>query len=939
MRTITWLYLGSVFATAAILAVPALADYQSITSNMHLATLAVLIVLATLAQMFKAEGPNHAAFYATTVFLFAGVLLVPPAGIVLLAVVPHCIEWAITLLMRKGGKHLKHWYIQPFNISMHTVAGLSAYWTIAAITDWTNQIPFISPVSAMVAGVVVYLMVGQLLLGQAFVLARSLTWRESRILTVDNLLPEFLLMCMGIGIAVLWNVDPWLLLPGLAPLVLMYRALLVPKLKEEAQTDGKTGLYNARHFNRRVNEELERAQRFNRPFAFIMADLDLLREINNTYGHLAGDAVLEGIGRIIRNSVRDYDIAGRFGGEEFAIAIPEATREQAVALAERIRQTISEAGFVVSTHPTPIRATMSLGIACYPDDAQTLTDLQHEADVAVYQAKFQGRNRVICADQVPHSFKLEHMQNGQQTILPEVIMPVQPAPAEPHVAPAPPAVAPAPVTALKANIPPQPAAPPRHPEPAPPSNPRRKLTLGTLIIAVFAAGCVTMLTSLGTATELDLLALMLFVGLAALAELLQISVYEDNSMSVSLAAIVAAALVGGMPAAALVSLTIAVVNQVRRGRINIEIYKVGFNWATHVLAVAPLALAPITLAIPLNIEQFMTLIGVTAVASVVYYAVDSTLISAAISMSRGGDLFRTWRTQFRWLAVHYIILALIGLFLALAYIGMGAIGVLVFTLPVFMLRYAQQQYVSRTRDSVRELRRLNTELSQANQEITSANIAIRQLNEELLEMLARVFDARDPYTGSHSAKVADYAGAIAREINLPPEEIQLVRQAGLLHDIGKIAIPEQILNKAGPLTAEEYEWVKQHVITGAALLENSRGLRHLAPIVRHHHERWDGKGYPHGLRAYEIPQTARILALCDAVEAMLSDRPYQRGRSLEETISELRRCSGTQFDPELVSAFIRVAQREGATLIQNSSLTANHQMHHRAMELAVNTMR
>jgi diguanylate cyclase (GGDEF)-like protein len=137
-----------------------------------------------------------------------------------------------------------------------------------------------------------------------------------------------------------------------------------------------------------------------------MADLDLLRNINNSYGHLAGDIVLAGVGQVIRQSIRDYDIAGRFGGEEFLIVLPETGPREAQEIAERLRVAIASERYEVRTSPVPIHATMSLGVACFPEDAAAQKDLVHAADVAVYQAKINGRNRVVCAADLPRSIGL-----------------------------------------------------------------------------------------------------------------------------------------------------------------------------------------------------------------------------------------------------------------------------------------------------------------------------------------------------------------------------------------------------------------------------------------------------------------------------------------------------------------------------------------------------
>jgi HD-GYP domain-containing protein (c-di-GMP phosphodiesterase class II) len=149
--------------------------------------------------------------------------------------------------------------------------------------------------------------------------------------------------------------------------------------------------------------------------------------------------------------------------------------------------------------------------------------------------------------------------------------------------------------------------------------------------------------------------------------------------------------------------------------------------------------------------------------------------------------------------------------------------------------------------------------------------------------------------------------------------VEQLRQAAFLHDIGKIGIPEQVLHKPEPLTAEEREVVKSHAAMGAGFLETSQGLRRLAPFVKYHHEWWDGGGYPEGLVGEQAPLEARILAVSDAVEAMASDRPYHQAMSLDEIVAELQRGAGSQFDPTVVAGFVRVAERNGRELVVNSA--------------------
>src|SRR5439155_6406262 len=176
-----------------------------------------------------------------------------------------------------------------------------------------------------------------------------------------------------------------------APLVLINRSLSVPALQMEARVDPKTGLFNARHFASALADELTRAQRFERPLSLMMCDLDLLRDINNNYGHLAGDAVLRGIADVFRQQLRHYDVPARFGGEEFSILLPETPPEQALEIAERIRRAVAEQEFEVETSEHPIRATISIGVAGFPRDGADANELIHQADLAVYRAKLQGR--------------------------------------------------------------------------------------------------------------------------------------------------------------------------------------------------------------------------------------------------------------------------------------------------------------------------------------------------------------------------------------------------------------------------------------------------------------------------------------------------------------------------------------------------------------------
>ncbi|HYP42367.1 MAG TPA: diguanylate cyclase, partial [Chloroflexia bacterium] len=709
-----------------------------------------------------------------------------------------------------------------------------------------------------------------------------------------------------------------------------------PALKKEAQTDAKTGLWNARHFSNMFTSEMDRAKRFERPLALIMADLDLLRNINNTYGHLAGDTVLAGIGQIIRENIRDFDMAGRFGGEEFAILLPETNQAEARAIAERLRAAVESSGFAVSTSRKPVNVTMSLGISCFPAGASTTMELLHEADVAVYQAKLKGRNCVVCASEVPHSAGMNTTSAAARLTSPftpsfvprpqEVtgLLPPVPDVPEPPGLTVPelvlneatsPVLTPQEVEAATSSS----ASPAPAQSPAPPQEAILRYPswfLGAFVGLVIVAAMLSTGVGWYFSSGIDLAALILLAALATGAEWLQINLYGPDTLSVSVAVMFTAALVAGMPGVACVSAAIALVHYFRKRP---QLYKTLFNWSTHVLAALPPAAIISALQFNVGIENLVLLAIPITIAALIYFVVDTGLIATAIALSSNTSPIAAWRERFQWLTTHYLVLCTIGLFLGLAYKAQGPLGVSIFALPMIMMRYSQQQYVERTEDSVRELRRMNQELTRANNEVMSASQSMKELNEELFLTLAKIIDARDPYVGGHANKVGDYAVAIAKELNLAPERMEPLRQAGFLHDIGKIAISEAILHKPAKLTDEEYEYIKTHAPIGGEFLQMCRALRHLAPFVRHHHERWDGKGYPDMLKGEDIPLESRILAICDAAEAMASDRPYRKGMSLTEMLVEIKRCAGTQFDPEVAKAFITVVEREREYLIINSA--------------------
>jgi putative nucleotidyltransferase with HDIG domain len=164
-------------------------------------------------------------------------------------------------------------------------------------------------------------------------------------------------------------------------------------------------------------------------------------------------------------------------------------------------------------------------------------------------------------------------------------------------------------------------------------------------------------------------------------------------------------------------------------------------------------------------------------------------------------------------------------------------------------------------------------------------------------------DAKSPQTASHCFRVGNYAGLLALALDLPEAQVMQVGRCGLLHDVGKLGIPEGVLEKPGQLTADEWGLIKLHPVIGASVLHGCPSLAALIPAIAMHHERWDGRGYPYGKSGEEIPLEARLIAVCDAFDTMTSERPYKAPMEVEEALYRLKEAAGTQFQPELVARF------------------------------------
>ncbi len=404
------------------------------------------------------------------------------------------------------------------------------------------------------------------------------------------------------------------------------------EMEEAASRDPLTGLRNLRAFHQRLDLDVARSERELRPLSLLMIDIDYLKRVNDAYGHLAGDAVLRSIARILTEQVREVDFVARYGGEEFAVILTGAEIDRAQKVAQRICEAIAD-----TEHPdVSVPITASIGLATYPYDATTPRDLVHQADQALYYSKYRGRNRITVYDHL-------HRQGSADDLQRELVQAFTSVSLERHFS---------------------------HDDPR----------------------------------------------IAEIRERLSLFTTDDEIID--------------------------------------------------------------------NIE-------------------------------------------------------------------------------------------------------------------------------DVIESLTAAMHARDTYTRHHLQQAAELSDLFLGYLTLDDNDRRTIRIACMLHDIGKLGVPQEILQKSEFLTREEYEIVRKHPEIGARILEPLKPFTKAVPCIRHHHERWDGKGYPDGLRGEDIPFGARVVSLVDSFHAMVSKRPYQsRVKGPGYAREEIRRNAGTQFDPRLAETFSRMIEEQ-----------------------------
>jgi putative nucleotidyltransferase with HDIG domain len=271
---------------------------------------------------------------------------------------------------------------------------------------------------------------------------------------------------------------------------------------------------------------------------------------------------------------------------------------------------------------------------------------------------------------------------------------------------------------------------------------------------------------------------------------------------------------------------------------------------------------------------------------ITYFIINTLLTSILVSLISNKNVFYFFTMNARLGMLSNIVMAPFGVILAYMFKANKYSGVLLFLFPILLARYTFSLYIESKNQYV-----------------------------QTVDTLMRAMEARDKYTEGHSQRVAEIASKIAKQLKYSDIKIERLNIASLLHDVGKIGIDDHILRKPGKLSSDEFEIIKKHPEIGFNILKDIKNLENILPIVRHHHEKYDGSGYPDRKNGEELPIDVFIIQLADSIDAMATDRPYRHALTQEQILSEIKRCSGTQFHPKVVEAYLNVLREEGKAVM------------------------
>ncbi|OXT08764.1 diguanylate cyclase [Thermoanaerobacterium thermosaccharolyticum] len=383
----------------------------------------------------------------------------------------------------------------------------------------------------------------------------------------------------------------------------------------------------------------------------------------------------------------------------------------------------------------------------------------------------------------------------------------------------------------------------------------------------------------------DYIHIIIFGIIAAMCESLPIYINKDITVSVAFSVDLMAILVYGPFAASLVSfigllLQISKRNDRYEHIFNKPYYKTLFNISQIALSVGAGGLIYKYLGGLSGTFVYPKYIFQAIIAAIVYYFLNNILVTILVSMLLNKPFLKTWTKDFSWMMTNFLFLAFIGVLMASSFIAYGYIALLIFFVPLIMVRY-----------------------------MFKLNMDLKQSYYDTINALTKALEAKDRYTLGHSKSVEKLAVYLCREAGFSEAHTEMVRIAALLHDVGKIGIVENILNKPGKLSKEEYDYIKQHPVSGFEILKDVPFLKNVRYWVRYHHEWYNGNGYPDGISGRQIPLEAEILSVADVFDALVSDRPYRNAYTREEAYKIIVDSEGTQFSPRVIRLFKRAYEK------------------------------
>lgn len=373
--------------------------------------------------------------------------------------------------------------------------------------------------------------------------------------------------------------------------------------------------------------------------------------------------------------------------------------------------------------------------------------------------------------------------------------------------------------------------------------------------------------------------LIFFVVISTMAEFIPVDLPTSGSVTIGFPIDFVVILVYGPATAMFITIFGALVGELMQRKITW--YKILFNASQYALSAGIAGIVYQKLGGVVGTVNLSNYIIPAIACALVYYLVNSNLFIMVIHLAEGISIWSIWKTQLKGIIVTYIALAPIGFIMAMVYVSIGIWGIILFFFPLILARRSFELYTK-----------------------------MRKVYLDTIRALTAAIDAKDPYTKGHSERVAETSVALSQELNLSDRDIENIEYTALLHDIGKIGIADNILGKNSSLTNKEFDKIKEHPIMGAKIIEPVDFLKNSYKAIYHHHEKYNGKGYPDGIKSEDIPILARIIAVADAYDAMGSDRPYRKKLNKDKILRELKDQSGKQFDPEVVKAFISVLKRE-----------------------------